>query len=45
MCGILAFFDHNGHYKGTPEQLKEHLVALSHRQVTRGPDGSGFIGG
>ena len=45
MCGILAFFDLNGHYTGTPEQLKEHLTKLSHRQTTRGPDGSGYTGG
>ena len=45
MCGILAFFDHNGHYTGTPEELKEHLKALSHRQCTRGPDGAGYEGG
>jgi hypothetical protein len=31
MCGILAFFDPNGHYKGTPEELKAHIVALSSR--------------
>lgn len=45
MCGILAFFDRNGHYKGTPEELKKLLVELSYRQTTRGPDGSGHVGG
>jgi asparagine synthase (glutamine-hydrolysing) len=45
MCGILAFFDREGHYKGTPEELKKLLVELSFRQTTRGPDGSGHVGG
>lgn len=45
MCGILAFFDKNGHYKGTPEDLKQLLTGLSHRMVTRGPDGCGYYGG
>jgi asparagine synthetase B (glutamine-hydrolysing) len=45
MCGILAFFDPNGHYKGTPEELKAHIIALSARQSSRGPCGNGYEGG
>lgn len=45
MCGILGFFDPNGHYKGTPEELKAHLASLSHRMRSRGPDGNGYYGG
>lgn len=45
MCGILGFFDLNGHYKGSPEELKALLQKLSHRTWTRGPDGSGYYGG
>ena len=45
MCGILAFFDFEGNYKGTPEQLKAKLVELSHRQRTRGPDQNSHYGG
>ena len=45
MCGILAFFDSNGAYTGTPEQLKELIVSLSSRQRTRGPCGNGYEGG
>lgn len=44
MCGILAFFDPQGHYQGTQEQLKEHLMKLIRRQKSRGPDGEGFHG-
>jgi len=45
MCGILAFFDLKGNYKGSPEELKVLLQKLSHRTWTRGPDGSGYHGG
>ena len=45
MCGILAFFDPNGAWKGTPEELKELIKKLSLRQTTRGPDGNGYYGG
>ena len=45
MCGFLAFFDCNGVYKGTPEELKKHLAALSYRAHSRGPDSSGYFGG
>jgi len=45
MCGILAFFDKNGHFKGTPEELKALMVKLSLRMTTRGPDGNGYHGG
>jgi asparagine synthase (glutamine-hydrolysing) len=45
MCGILAFFDPNGYYKGTPEELKAYLASLSHRMRSRGPDGNGYFGG
>jgi hypothetical protein len=31
MCGILAFFDPNGAWKGTPEELKELIKKLSLR--------------
>jgi asparagine synthase (glutamine-hydrolysing) len=45
MCGILAFFDFEGKYNGTPEELKAHLMELSKRQTSRGPDESGYHGG
>ena len=45
MCGILAFFDFEGQYKGTPEELKAHLIELSHRQRSRGPDQNSHHGG
>jgi len=45
MCGILAFFDINGKYTGTPEELKALLAKLSQRQGSRGPDHSGYFGG
>ena len=45
MCGILGFFDPNGAYKGSPEDLKALLAKLSSRMRSRGPDGSGQYGG